>query len=364
MDMSYININDAKPGLIVAEDIFKNTSQPIIKRNTKLNADHLEVLRLFDIRKVKVEKNELKRTSEKAGDKVLPSNVRNRSSNGKTEFEKQYEEAVRGYQKEFLGWRAGASLEVAKIRAIILPLLKEENIQQKYLLSLPRLSNMKDYPYYHAVAVGIFAFAISNKLGVPEGQGLQLGLAGVLADCGMAKIDRFITEKAAFLTTEEFNEVKKHPIFSYQMVQGSPLLRKEMKLAILQHHERLDGNGYPRGEKMEQLSVFSQMIAVADTFHAMTAERLYRAKEPPLKVLEIIDEEAFSKYEPKIVQALYELVCNLSIGSKVQLTNGEKGTVVFIHQDVRMRPVIKLEADDSIIELTKNRHLSIEKILL
>ena len=81
---------------------------------------------------------------------------------------------------------------------------------------------------------------------------MQLGIAGVLADCGMAKIDPSIIEKSAFLTNEEFNEVKKHTIYSYQMIKDTPLIRQEMKIAIVQHHERLDGSGYPRGDKIRE----------------------------------------------------------------------------------------------------------------
>ena len=158
--------------------------------------------------------------------------------------------------------------------------------------------------YHHSIAVGILASAISGQMGFPKGQTLQLGLAGVLADCGMAKIDSSITEKAAFLTKGEFNEVKKHTIYSYQMVQDTPLLRNEMKLAIFQHHERLDGSGYPRGDKMGQISVFSQILAVSDVFHAMTSERIYRSKESPFKVIEMIKEEEFGKFDIKVVQAL------------------------------------------------------------
>ena len=84
-----------------------------------------------------------------------------------------------------------------------------------------------------------------------------------------------------------------------------------MKLAILQHHERLDGSGYPRGDKMEQISVFSQILAVADVFHAMTSERIYRSKESPFKVIELIKEEEFGKFDIKVVQALHDLVGNL-----------------------------------------------------
>ena len=95
---------------------------------------------------------------------------------------------------------------------------------------------------------------------------MQLGLAGVLADCGMAKINTSITEKAAFLTKNEFNEVKKHTVYSYQMVQDTPLLRQEMKLAILQHHERLDGSGYPRGEKEIKFPYFHKFLQLQMSF--------------------------------------------------------------------------------------------------
>ena len=88
----------------------------------------------------------------------------------------------------------------------------------------------------------------------------------MLADCGMAKIDMTITEKAAFLTKDEFNEVKKHTVYSYQMVQDTPLLRQEMKLAIFQHHERLDGSGYPRGDKMEEIFLFFHKFLQLQTF--------------------------------------------------------------------------------------------------
>src|SRR6185312_2861530 len=206
-------------------------------------------------------------------------------------------------------------------------------------------SDSNDYMYHHSIAVGILASSISGQMGFPKGQALQLGLAGVLADCGMAKIDPSITEKAAFLTKNEFNEVKKHTVYSYQMVQDTPLLRQEMKLAIFQHHERLDGSGYPRGDKMNQVSVFSQILAVSDVFHAMTSERIHRSKESPFKVIEMIKEEEFGKFDIKVVQALLDLVGNLSIGTKVRLTNGIEGEVIFVHRDARLRPMVKKKED-------------------
>ena len=274
-----------------------------------------------------------------------------------------YNEAVQKYKREFSSWQAGIRPDIAKVRGIIIPLVEMFMEQRKLLTILNDLSDSKDYMYHHSIAVGILSSAISKQMGFPRGQTLQLGLAGTLADCGMAKIDRSITEKTAFLTKNEFNEVKKHTIYSYQMVQDTPLLRQEMKLAIFQHHERLDGSGYPRGGKLEEVSVYSQILAVADVFHAMTSERIYRSKESPFKVIEMISEEEFGKFDIKVVQALHNLVGDLSIGTKVRLTNGEEGEVLFVHRDARLRPMVKMSDDGSILDLTTNRRISVDRVL-
>ena len=102
---------------------------------------------------------------------------------------------------------------------------------------------------------------------------------------------------------------------------------------------------------MNQISVFSQILAVADVFHAMTSERIHRSKESPFKVIEMIKEEEFGKFDIKVVQALLDLVGNLSIGTKVLLTNGEVGEVIFVHRDARLRPMVKKSVDGSILDL-------------
>ncbi|NYF25531.1 HD-GYP domain-containing protein [Sporosarcina sp. JAI121] len=370
MTETYIKASDLRPGIVIDEDIFANTIHPIIRKNTELSLEQIEVLHAFSIKKVKVNVQEGPIIIRKQTDGAEKEDIIDRDEVLATliveqaDLQMQYKEAVHNYKKEFLGWCAGVRPDIAKVRSIVIPLLETFNEQKKMITILNDLSTPKDYIYHHSIAVGVLASAISMQIGFPRGQILQLGLAGTLADCGMAKIDMQITEKAVFLTKNEFNEVKKHPVYSYQMLQDTPLLRKEMKLAIFQHHERLDGSGYPRGDKMEKVSVHSQILAVADVFHAMTSERVYRSKESPFKVIEMIKEEEFGKFDIKIVQALHDIVANISIGSKVQLTNGVVGEVIFVHRDARLRPMVKKCTDGSILDLTINRHLAIEKVLL
>ena len=361
-----IKTTDLRPGIVISEDVFVNTNHPIIRRNTVILPKHLEVLKAFGVREVKTEEQNIVKRDENLATEsnfIDPDDILATISTVKIDLKTKYNETVQQFKKEFAKWKAGSRPDIAKVRSFLMPLFEAFIEQKRVITDLNDFSDSKDYIYHHSIMVGILASAISVQMGHPKGQMLQLGLAGALADCGMAKIDSSITEKAAFLTEREFNEVKKHTIYSYQMVQDTPLLRNEMKLAILQHHERLDGSGYPRGDKMGRISVFSQIVSVSDVFHAMTSERIYRSKESPFKVIELIKEEEFGKFDIRVVQALHDLVGNLSIGTKVQLTNGYIGEIVFLHRDARLRPTVKIIEDNTILDLTKNRHVAVEKVL-
>lgn len=365
MSDSFVELYNVRPGLTIGEDVFVNTHYPIVKKDTSLTAEHIEVLQLFNVKKVKI-KNETVVVREEAEDNwqeaINPEEVLSHVAHATVPFQKSYLEAVNSFKKEYAKWRAGINPDIANVRSIIVPLLEQFEQEGLRLNILSTMSNTKEYLYHHSIAVGLIAFSIGRKLKLPLGQSLQLGLAGTLVDCGMAKIDSSIIEKPAFLSESEFNEVKKHPIYSYQMVKDSPLLRTEMKLAILQHHERLDGSGYPREDKQNDILLQSQILAVADVYHAMTSERIYRAKESPFKVMELLREEEFGKFDIQVIETLYNAVGKLSIGTEVKLSNGLQGVVIFVHRDAPLRPLIKLN-DETIVDLTKKRSIAVEMIL-
>lgn len=364
-------MNDLRPGTTVAEDIYANTAFPILRKGTVLEREHIEILYLFTIKQVKVEDGIVNRVqTDQPGftdtdmiksdvDQILEENI-----SRTVDIQTMYVEAVNQYKKEFNSWKSGMKLDIAKVRLIIMPLLETFMDHKDMLVVLNEFSDRKDYLYHHSVSVGILTAVLANELGYPKGTTLQLGLAGTLADCGMAKINPVLLEKAAFLTKNEFIEVKKHPIYSFQMMQDSSLLRQEMKLAILQHHERLDGSGYPRGDKNEKVSPLSQILAVADVFHAMTCERVYRAKESPYRVAEMLREEDFGKFNTDVLNALYELIGTPAAGDKVLLTNGESGEVITINHKTPLRPSIKLKSNGEVIDLTANYSIAIEKLVV
>ncbi len=364
LSTTFVRVQELKLGSVVAEDIFANTQTPIIYKNSKVTHEHLHVFKVFNISSVLIYiDNKFNQNLNEDLD-VQTTFISTTSPSGSyNTFDKLYTEAVNTYKKEFSNWTAGAKVDIVKIRTLILPLVNKVLEDRSYIFDLNSYSIPKDYVYHHSIATGLISAVLAQKLGFNRGNCIQMALAGTLADCGMSKVSSKTREKKEALTATEFAEIRKHPIHSYSMIKDFPVLKKEMKEAVLKHHERLDGSGYPTGTKISTTLDYSQIIAVADVYHAMICERLYRTKQSPFIVIEMIKESEFGKFDIKVVQALMDLIVELPIGTKVELSNLERGEVMFINKFVPTRPLIKLESTGEIIDLSTNRYFHITRVL-
>lgn len=185
----------------------------------------------------------------------------------------------------------------------------------------------------------------------------QAAIGGCLADCGMAKLPPRLLSRTGSLTADDYEEIHSHPIFSYKMIKDSSVIKDSVKIAVLGHHGRLDGTGYPQKLKTKPMNLFSKIIAVADVFHAMTSERTYRKKQSLFKVLEMILHDDFGKFDIGVVKVLLSSFANFFIGSRVKLNNGFIAVIIFIDAGSETRPVIKVMESEQIINLGIDREL-------
>ncbi|MGM0843328.1 MAG: HD-GYP domain-containing protein [Bacillota bacterium] len=359
-----IKTREVEEGCILNQDIMGRTSLPIIPKKTVIQDIHIKVLHSFHIEEVFVEK------MKSDGTPFYPNQVIEdeeekieRPKKLKGDFLNLYLNKVQEFKAEFKNWQSGVPISISKIRSIILPLLELVEENPKNISHLHQYTSKIDYIYHHPLAVGLMSGLIAKRLGMDTGKQIQVTLAGVLADCGMSKIQVSILTKETALTESQFKEIKMHPVYSYKMVKDISLLKPETKLAIFQHHERLDDSGYPTGENKEKIHQFSKIIAVADVFHAMTSERMYRSRQLPFQVLEQIKEDHFGKFDIQAVQALIETIADLSIGTTIRLSNGEVGEVMFITRENPTRPLIQSNTTKTIVDLAKRRDLFIEEVL-
>lgn len=353
-------MNYLQEGCILSKDVLSKTSRPIMTQKTIITSDLLAVLKAFLVKEVSVERTLVN------GEAFIPKEVIDAEEIDVIETEislnTSYLKAVQDFKRLFKSWQAGSPLEVPEVRKIFIPLLEKALQSDKEIFSLHHYSSKDDYFYHHAISVGIISGYLGKKLNLNKGDVVQVALAGCLSDAGMAKIPIHILEKKTSLTYDEFLEIKKHPIFGFKMLQKSSSLKNEVKLAILQHHERLDGSGYPQGEKGDKLHIFSKIVAIADVHHAMTSERIYRKKQSPYKVLEMIMQDDFGKFDLQVMNALISGVVQLSIGTKVKLSNGYVGEIIFINPNYPTRPIVKIENQNELTDLNKERELFVEEI--
>jgi HD-GYP domain-containing protein (c-di-GMP phosphodiesterase class II) len=352
-----VNIKDIQEGCILSVDVFSKTNRPIITKKTIITAPLINVLKAFMIREVEVEKILVN------GVPFLPYDIDANETRQRLGFTELFLQSVNQYKKEFHSWQSGLPIDISKIRALLLPLLEKMEIYPSEVFNLHHFSTKEDYMYQHPVAVGVISGFIGKKTNLGKGEWLQLALAGCLADCGMAKINPSILNKKSSLTSHEYEEVKKHTIFSYKMVQNISVLRKDVKIAILEHHERLDGSGYPLGEKSQKIHEYAKIIALADIFHAMTSERLYRSKQSPFKVLEMIIEDSFGKFDINIIKSISSSIITYSSGDKVRLSDGREAEILFVDGKSPTRPLVKIADTEEIIQLAQYRQLHIDRIL-
>lgn len=144
-------------------------------------------------------------------------------------------------------------------------------------LNLMRITSFDYYTYTHSVNVCTFGIALADQLGIKNEANLKdLGLGALLHDIGKSKVSERILNKRAPLNRAEFEIVKRHPEWGIDVVKDNSLISEDARYPIIQHHERMDGSGYPSGVVGKHIHDFGRIIAVCDVFDALTTQRVYQ----------------------------------------------------------------------------------------
>lgn len=248
-----------------------------------------------------------------------------------------------------------------EIRNEVLPAILELSKNSDIFELFEAVKAKDDYVYQHNVGVGVISTLIGRWIELDEAELLILSLAATLHDVGKVKLPLEVLNKPGKLTEVEFQLIKKHTIFGYELLKGTTGLSQRIARVALQHHEREDGNGYPLGLKKENIDLFSSIVAVADIFHAMSSHRPYHE---PLSFHEIVNQMGQGKFgalNPQIISVFIENMMKRLVGKQVLLTDGREGEVVFINPHNIETPLIKL--DDFFIDLSIERDIHIKAII-
>lgn len=217
---------------------------------------------------------------------------------------------------------------------------------------LHNMRQVNDSTYAHSLNVAIISRIIGKWLHFSNEELDTLTLAGLLHDIGKTKIPDEVLNKDGKLTDEEFQMIRNHPKYGYDILKSQPL-NSHIKKAALMHHERCDGSGYPMGLTMEEINDYALIIAIADVYDAMTAARSYRAPLCPFEVIAEFEKDGLQKYKPKYILTFLENIANAYQNNRVMLSDGTSARIVLLNHRRLSKPLVQLD-DGACIDLEKS----------
>jgi len=238
-------------------------------------------------------------------------------------------------------------LSIPKIMEKAKDLITQVKEQRNYILRLADLSSqLKSYIVIHTAKTAILSLAIGMQMKLPPHKLIELGMAALLHEIGMIRLPPQLYLSNRILTPEEKRAITAHPIIGYKILKtfSFPVT---VCLAVLEHHEHIDGTGYPRQLSGDQISLPARILAVAGSYAALVSKRPYRpGKDGHSSILDLLRGKG-TQYDENVLKALIFVVSLYPIGTYVQLANGSKGVVLEPNVENPRFPLVKIYIADT-----------------
>ena len=326
-----VEVDLLKPGDVLANDILFRNGTVLVKADTELD------------------------------DRIISKLMHLKSKVVTLDITKVYLNGISATRSLFKDVSAGKPIQQEDVKHIVEPIMNEFARTHNVVSLLLKLRSDDEYTFQHTLNIGIISSIIARWLGYNKDEQLKVAMAGTLHDIGKSRIPLTILNKPGPLTRDEFEIMKTHSRLSYEILSQNSEYEEEIKLGVLQHHERQNGKGYPYGLAGGEISKFARIVSVADIYHAMTSKRVYKSKENPLYVLDEIRKE-IDTLDPTVVLTFIKHMAQAICGCKVFLSDGRTGTIITVDEQNLRYPIIKLDNLPCVLDLNNNRDTLITDI--
>jgi HD-GYP domain-containing protein (c-di-GMP phosphodiesterase class II) len=347
-----ISIYDLKPSMILSEDLVINGLTLVTKELPLNNSMIKKILEFYPLNTIRI----YEYVEETIDSALLASREKSliQTENTLKDFSKSI--------NNFLS-KVGENSEpdLTEIRTMSKEILDNFKDYSSILKSITNSRNIDEYLMRHCVNVALLSSMLGTWVNFSKNDLTLLTYAAFLHDIGKTKVDPHVLNKSSKLTKSEFEEAKKHSIYSYELVKSIPYLDNSVSLGVLMHHERLDGSGYPLGLKEDKISNFAKIIGITDMFDAMTSDRSYSKRQNPFKVLEIMQHDCMGLLDYNYLSTFIKEMAIYYTGEMVKLSDGSVGKIIKIDLNNISKPL--LSVDSNFIDLNKEKDLFIIELL-
>ncbi len=352
--MRLIEISKIKVGMEVAKSIYTPRGQVLLKEGIKLTDYYIKRLRRFEIEEIYIKTNDSNKSEDLS---IITEDTKNEVFDYLNDVTQKI--------------KAGYEINYDEIVEIIDEILTGLLVREEIIIYLSDIRGYDKYTFHHSIATMIYSIIIALDFKYSKEQLYQLAVGALLHDIGKVQVDEKIIMKPGRLTSNEFKEIKRHSTYGYQILKASDRFSLLSANIAYQHHEKLDGSGYPQGLKDEEINEFAKIVTVADIYDALVSDRIYKEKLMPYQALDVLEGLKGDKVEAFYVDALFKHIAVYPIGTVVQLNNGETGVVIDVNKEDLSVPIIKVIRDEDgskfeeVYQMNLNYHnnLRVDKVI-
>ena len=336
--MLYITKKHLKPGMILAKDIFlynlSNFSTLLLAKGQVLNNIYINRINYHNIEGAYIESEAF---SDINVEPYIDENLKTESLN-----------SIRDTYYEFqLSSGKINDPMIKQMSSIVNNIVKELLYKDNLAYNLIDFKNYDSYTYQHCLNVAVLSISTGISMELSERKLNDIGLAGMLHDIGKMLIPIEILNKPGELTKEEYEIIKTHPVNATKQLRN--MVPYEVLRAIEDHHEKLDGTGYPNGKKDSSISPYSKILSVCDVYDALTSDRPYRKSVFPNEVVEYLMGCADKQFDYRILKHFIKVIVAYPVGTFVKLSNGKLAVVIKNHSENILRPKVRIINNDGTI---------------
>lgn len=332
--MRYVKTEHLEKGMVLVYSLYDNNEKVLLKANRKLTQNYINRIQQMDIMGLYVfEDDEI-------------------TTHTPTVSEQTRLKAIKSLKR----------LNIDDCIFIANNIVEEIRESESMIVETINLSTYDNYTYTHSVNVDILSVILGVACGLTDDELKKLSQAALLHDIGKTCVPIEILNKPGKLNEEEWEEMRKHPRYGYNMLKDNHDVSSVTRNAILSHHENEDGSGYPRALTSDKIHLFAKIIHIADVYDALTTKRIYKDAMNPADALEYLMANAERLFDKELLTIFMEYIAPYPLGVQVELSTGQKAIVVKNNRAMLSRPVVRLEGG-ALVNLLEHLDITIVKLL-
>lgn len=327
----------------LAKNLYSSTGNTLLKKGTKLTDQLLRRIEENNIFTIYIDDG----YSDKEIEDLVRPELRNRAVQALKDTFSFIEKSNALDKKLDLGLRKNLMIKsmekyIQNLKAVSEMIIEELSTNHQLMINLVDIKNLDNYTYEHSLSVAVMSLIVGLELKMNHKELSQLFLGALLHDVGKSLLPKELLTKTSAYTPDEIDLIKTHPTLGFEYLKENYSFSTSCKMSVLQHHERFDSTGYPKGLSGFIIHRHAKIIAIVDAYDSMTSDTYQSRALPPNEAIEFIMGSCGSQFDIELATIFTHKIVPYPEGTIVKLSNITYGVVVQVNIDFPMRPKVRI----------------------